>query len=174
MTTGFTLGRSNFVVAGGQPLVAVAQGGLAVGAADRARDHGLVGAGTSARPPPLRPRLPLRGPSRLGLSEWIGLLALRGRYRGIVRRLRRLAQLGFQFRHSRRQRPHLRPERANQRVLLVVRQMVEVGEFDHTKLESGRRDHINRLSTHSLTPSQSYHAEGDQQLQSLFLSWLLM
>src|SRR5208283_536073 len=55
------------------------------------------------------------------------LLAFRGRKAGVVRRLGRQAQLGFQFGHPRRQRRDLRHQRRNQRIFLFMREQGKVG-----------------------------------------------
>ena len=73
----------------------------------------------------------------------VGLLALRGRHRRVVRRLRGITQLGLKLGNPCRQcedlrceHLNLRPQRADQRVLLVMRQAGEVGKLGHPKLES--------------------------------------
>jgi hypothetical protein len=93
------------------------------------------GASASRRPPPLRPRLPWRGPSGQACPA-VRLLALRGRQAGVVGRLRRQAAPGFQLRRPRRQRLHLCPQRVDERIFLGVRERRQVREPVHPELES--------------------------------------
>ena len=64
------------------------------------------------------------------------LLAFRGRKAGVVRRLGRQAQLGFQFGHPRRQRRDLRHQPGDQRILLVMREKGKVGAAGHAPVDS--------------------------------------
>src|SRR3954452_9540894 len=72
----------------------------------------------------------------------VGLLAGRWRQPGVVRRLRRCPTLSFQLRHPGRQslhlcrqRLHLRPQRPDQGILLVMRQAAELGKLVHTQFQ---------------------------------------
>ena len=137
------LRQVDLVVAGRQRVVVLVQRGLAVCTANRTRDHGLVGVCHQRSPAAFAPQAALARTFTLGLVRAVGLLALRGWHGGVVRRLRRPTEPGLQFRHPRRQcldlrreRLNLRPERSDQRVLLVVRQVAEVGKIGHPKLES--------------------------------------
>ena len=142
-----------------------------------ARSPSCPGSATSARPPPLRPRLPLRGPCRCGFSAgW--LLALRRRHAGVVRRLRRQPKPGLQFRHPRRQRLNLRPQRSDQRVLLVMRQAAEIRKLGHPKLES--RQPGSRQAA-ILQPDTPLRTQGDEQIRAgaevlclLMQGWLVV
>ena len=61
----------------------------------------------------------------------VRLLPLRWRQAGIVRGLRRIAELCLEFRDPRHQRLDLRPKREDQRVLFSVAQIAEVRRLGH-------------------------------------------
>ena len=130
------LRQINLVVASGKPVIVLVECGLAVGAAHRTRDHCLVGVLRQQSSAALPPQTALARAFTFGLVGAVGLLSVRGRHRKVVRRLRWLTELGLEFVYPSRQRLDLRPERTDQRILLVVRQAGEVGRLGHPKLES--------------------------------------
>jgi len=121
-----------------QHVVAIGKRRLAVHAAGRFGDDRLVRGAAQGPAAALAPEAALaRAFTRL-LVPAIGLLPLRGRQAGIVRRLGWLAQL-------RPQRGNLAlhgfqpiEQRQDQRVLLGFGQATEVGAREHGKLESSR------------------------------------
>ena len=58
-----------------------------------------------------------------------GRLELSGVFGGV-------AELGFQLRNPHRQRLNLRPQRTDQRILLLVRQLAEIRKLGHPSLQS--------------------------------------
>src|SRR5919202_1792520 len=123
--------------------VGLGQRGLAMRAAGQAGGDGLIR--HLGEPPTAtlatEAALAGTGPARLVLA--VRLLAPRRRQAGVVRRLRRNAEPGFQLHDPRRQRRnlcrqrlHLRPERMNERILLVMRERRQVGQPVHPTLES--------------------------------------
>jgi hypothetical protein len=73
-----------------------------------------------------------------GFLRLVGLLSLRWRQAGIAGGLRRVAELGFKFRNPPLGRLKPLKQRSDQRVLLRVAQLAEVGKLPHPKFESGR------------------------------------
>ena len=133
----------HLVEAGGERLAGLGQRRLAVRAARRAGGDGLVLRLRQQAPAALAAETALARTGAVRPVIAAGLLAPGRRQAGVVGRLRRHAGLGFQFRHPRRQgrnlcrqRPHLRPQRSDQRVLLSRRSGSQVGEPLHRPLES--------------------------------------
>src|SRR3954451_19568104 len=91
------LRQIDLVVAGGQRVIVRVERGLAVGAAHRTRDHHLVGLLRQQSSAALPPEAALARAFTFGPVGAIGFIALRGRHRGVVRRLRRSTQLGLEF-----------------------------------------------------------------------------
>ena len=89
------LRQVDFVVAGCQRVVVIVQRGLAVRAANRTRDHGLVGVCHQRSPAAFAPQAALARTFTLGLVRAVGLLALRGWHGGVVRRRRRRTEPGL-------------------------------------------------------------------------------
>jgi hypothetical protein len=85
-----------------------------------------------------------------GLLRLVGLLPLRRRHAGIVRCLRRLAELGFEFRNPPLCRVKSPPDRADQRIFLCIAQIIELGEPRHPAF---RIDSTVTVSTRLLLPS---------------------
>ena len=120
-------GQIDLVVAPVQHLVGIGQ------AAWQCRRHGLrghrlvrvAGQRTAAA---FTAQAALARSGSLGCLRPVRLLRLRWRQAGIVRRLRRFVEPGFERRDPRRQRLNLRPQRVDQGVFLGVAQMVEVRE----------------------------------------------
>jgi hypothetical protein len=83
---------------------------------------------------PAEAALPRAIPPRL--LRLVGLLSLRRRQAGIVRRLRRLGELRLQLGDPTLCRVQPLPQRQDQRILLGVAQLAEVGQYAHAKLES--------------------------------------
>ena len=126
----------DLVVARVQPPVVVGECRVAVPAASRFGHHHVVRVRRQRPPAAVAAETALARPHPFGLLRPVRLLPLRRRHTGIARRLRRLAQLGFQRHNPLRQRPNLRPERKDQRVLLIMRQPTEIGKLGHPQLES--------------------------------------
>ena len=94
-----------------------------------------------------------------------GLMALARRRAGIVRRLRRQAELGFelgdtvfQLRIFRNQRIDPFDQRKDQRILRGAIQRLQVGRFNHPSLDSDSRPKRNPLHTTRVNSPQ----EGEQ------------
>jgi hypothetical protein len=128
------LRQVHLVEAGRERQVGLGQRCLAMRAAGRAGGDGLIRRLGEPPTTTLATEAALAGigPARLGLA--VRLLAPRRRQAGVVRRLRRNAEPGFQLHNPRRQRRdlsrqrlHLRPERMNERILLVMREQRQVG-----------------------------------------------
>ena len=128
------LRQVHLVEPGRERQVGLGQRGLAMRAAGRAGGDGLIR--RLGEPPTAtlatEAALAGTGPARLVLA--VRLLAPRRWQAGVVRRLRRNAEPGFQLHDPRRQRRdlcrqrlHLRPERMNERILLVMRERRQVG-----------------------------------------------
>ena len=130
-------GQVDLVVARRQHAVGRVERRPAVRAAGRTRGDGLVGALAQQPAPALAAQAALARAAAHRLVRPVRLAA-RSRWRArIVRRLRR-PQPRFQLAHARRQRLHLRPQSADQCVLLGMRQGAEVRKLGHTQLQPSR------------------------------------
>src|SRR4051794_20219046 len=133
---------------------------MAVSAAHRARDHRLVGVLHQVPATARSPQAALAWSRPLRLLVPLGLLARRRRQAGVVRRLRRNPKPGFQLRHARCQSLHLRPQRPDQGVLLIMQQVAEVGKLGHPQLES--QPPWSRQQARSARPF--HRSGGDEQI----------
>ena len=128
----------DLVIAAVQPLISLAQRGLAMRALDRLRRDHFVRVRGQCPSAARATQAALTRTAALGLLSAVWLVPLRGRHAGIVRRLRWRTKLRFQLCHARRQQPNLRPQRQDQGILFIMRQTTEGGEWSHPKLESWR------------------------------------
>jgi hypothetical protein len=126
----------DLVVAGVQDLIVRPEWGMTVGAYRGPGDDKLVrfrrerataAVASDAALPRAAPLLPLRA---------VRFRPFGGRQVGVVRCLRRLPQPRLQFRDARGQRLDLSPERQDQRVLLSLTQLVQIGRRNHPIVES--------------------------------------
>jgi hypothetical protein len=83
----------------------------------------------------------------LGRRRFGSFLTLRWRNARIVRRLGRQAEPGLEFRNPRRERGDLRHQRADQRVLLRMRETRNVGSGGHDRNDSGSPPKRQTLDT---------------------------
>jgi hypothetical protein len=126
----------NLVVKIVQHLLGIGQRRLAVHAGHRLgydRRIGIAGQRPAATLP-AEATPPRAIPPRL--LRLVGLLSLRRRHAGIVRRLRWLGELRLQLVDPTLRRVKPLPQRQDQRILLGVAQLVEVRQCGHAKLES--------------------------------------
>jgi hypothetical protein len=96
------------------------------------------GSQASGRPPPLRPKLPWRGPFCPAFSGWLGFCPFDG---GRLELSEVFAgSPSFASSAAIRRSAGLQPlkQRSDQRVLLGVAELAEVGKLGHPKLESSR------------------------------------
>jgi hypothetical protein len=133
----------NLVEAVCQSLVSLVQGRLAMRAPGWASGDSLVRCLGQQAATALAAKTALTGTAPGRFIPAVRLLALRWRQAGVVGRLRRQAEPGFQLpdpgrQHGDlcRQRLHLGPERLDQRILLVMRERRQLGKPVHPKLES--------------------------------------
>jgi hypothetical protein len=131
-------GKLYFVVATVQHLVRFTQRRVAMHTGDRLHNHCLIGIERQWPAATLTTQTALARPAAFGLLRLIGLLPLRWWQAGIPGCLRRLAELGFEFRDALFGCLKSLPQRLDQRVLLGVAQLAEVGNLGHPKLESSR------------------------------------
>jgi len=124
----------HLVEAGREPQVGLGQRRMAVCAAGRAGGDGLVRSLGEQPTAALTAEAALAWAGADRRATTVRLLALRGRQAGVVGRFRRRPKLGLQLCGPRgqcrdlcRQCLHLRPERMDQGVLLVMRQQGQVG-----------------------------------------------
>jgi len=126
----------NLVVKIVQHLLGIGQCSLAVHAGQRLcydRRIGVAGQ-RPATTLPAEATLPRAIPPRL--LRLVGLLSLRRRQAGIVRRLRRRGELRLQLGDPTLCRVKPLQQRQDQRILLGVAQLAQVGQYGHAKLES--------------------------------------
>jgi hypothetical protein len=119
-----------------QHLLGISQRSLAVHTGQRLGYHRRIGI-AGKRPAttlPAQTALARAVPPRL--LYLVGLLSPRRRQAGIVRRLRRLGQLRLQLGDPTLCRLKPLPQRQDQRILLGVAQLAEVGQYGHKKPES--------------------------------------
>jgi len=136
-------GQVDLVVAPVQHLVRLAERRLAVRASHRPGADKLI-RGCGQRSPATHTAQAARARAvALALLWPVRLLTPRWRQAGVVRRLRRCPKPCFQLRSPchqclglRGQHLNLRPQRPDQRVFLLVRQMAEIRELHHPSLES--------------------------------------
>ena len=134
---------------------------------------GFLGQGAATARPA---QAALARPGALGLLRPVRLVPLGRRQAGVARRLRRLAQPRFQFRHPRRSRLlHLRPQGQDQGVLLGLGELGEIGRRDHPAVKPPASRPVNGADSRP-TPRSSYPR--DEQLplawkihQRLGLGW---
>ena len=153
----------DLVVARGKFPISFLQRRLAVRAAHWPRDHRLVRGLHQRSAAALAPQTAFARSLPPRLLAAIGFLARRGWHAGVVRRLWRQPKTGLQFRHPRRQRLNLRPQRSDQGVLLVMRQAAEVRKLGHPKLES--RQPGSRQAA-ILQPDTPLRTQGNEQVRS--------
>jgi len=121
-----------------QCLLGIGQRGLAMRTACRSGDHRLVGITGQRSTATLAAQTAAARATHFARRGVIGLLPLRWRQAGIVRRLRWLPELGFQLGEPLFGCGKALPEHQDQRVLLGIAQLAEVGQRGHPKLESSR------------------------------------
>ena len=139
----------DLVVAAVQHLLGLCQCRLAVRAGQGLGNHRLIRI-TGKRPAaPSATETAMARALPFGLLRMVGLLPLRRRHAGIVRCLRRLAELGFEFRNPPLSHVKSLPERSDQRIFLGVAQIIEVGELRHPAF---RIDSTVTVSTPLLLP----------------------
>jgi hypothetical protein len=131
-------GQVDPVITSVQHLVCFAQRRLAVHAGHDFGDHRLIGIAGQRATAALAAQTALAWAVSPGFLRLVGLLALRWRQARIVRRLRWLAEPGFKCRNPPLGRLKPLKQRQDQRVLLGVAQVAEVGKLGHPKLESSR------------------------------------
>jgi len=151
----------DLVVARGKFPISFLQRRLAVRAAHWPRDHRLVRGLHQRSAATLAPQTAFARSLPPRLLAAIGFLARRGWHAGVVRRLRRQPKTGLQFRHPRRQRLNLRPQRSDQGVLLVMRQAAEVRKLGHPKLELRQPGSHQAAIFQPVTPLRT---QGDEQI----------
>jgi len=119
-----------------QHLVRFAQRRLAVHTGHGLRNHGLIGIAAQRSTAALATQTALARAVSPGFLRLVGLLPLRWRQAGIVRGFRRFTELCLECRDPPFSRLKPFEQRSDQRVLLGVAQLAEVGKLGHPKLES--------------------------------------
>jgi hypothetical protein len=151
-----------------QDMVGCAQPGAAVRAHAGLGDKGLVGLGTQRPAAAFAPHAARPWPGALALGRPVGLAIRRWRLAGIVRILRRLAQLRLERRDARLQNrdqthqvlntPGQGPQVQDQAILLGFAQCAQVRWRDHV--------HINRRNPRRFNPSQRSSWRGNPSQKS--------
>jgi hypothetical protein len=96
----------------------------------------VSGSQASGRPPPFRPRLPCRGLFRLVFSAWLGFCPFDGGKLELSGVFGGSASFASNSANPTLCRVQPLPQRQDQRILLGVAQLAEVGQYAHAKLES--------------------------------------
>ena len=151
-----------------QHLVGIRQRGLAMRTGSCFRRDCLVGFADQWAAAALAAQAALARSDTLRFLRLVRLLPLRWRQAGIVRGLRRVAELCLEFRDPRHQRLNLRPKREDQGVLFSVAQIAEVRRLGHPlfKVNSTVTVSIISLWMVSSAPNrpQMLRRTGDEQI----------
>jgi hypothetical protein len=126
----------DLVIPAVQHLISVRQHGLAMRAGGGFRRYRLVGMADQRTAAAFAAEAASARSDALGLLRLIGLLTLRRRQAGIVRRLAGFGEPRFKFDNAPFGRLKALPQRPDQGVLLGVAQVVEVGRLRHVATET--------------------------------------